>query len=81
LPVEMLATADDRRPVSVAEHAAFQRAISRPTDRFDEIDAELDELTVIDPYVSGTNNRRSDKELARVLALLDSLGTGKEGSY
>lgn len=47
-----------------------------------EIEAELDEHIVIDPYVTGTNNRRSDKELAQLLDLIDSLpisDSGKEG--
>ena len=45
------------------------------------IDDELDEHITIDPYVSGTNSRRSDKEIAHMLALLDSLDTGKDGSH
>jgi hypothetical protein len=73
LPVEMLATSDERRArVTIEEHAAFQRAISRPCDRFDEIDDELDEHIVCDPYEPRLP-RRSEKEVSRVLALLDDL--------
>ena len=55
-------------------------AIDRAVNEFD---AEVDEQIVIDPYTSGTNNRRSDKELARMLDLIDSLpiseSNGKDG--
>lgn len=72
--------ADMRRIVSVEAHAAFRQSLTTPL--FDEIDAELDEHIEIDPYVSGTNNRRSDKELARMLDLIDNLpisDSGKDG--
>ena len=45
-------------------------------------DRDLDEMIQVDPCVSGTNNRRSDKDLARMLDLIDSLPistNGKDG--
>ena len=48
----------------------------------DSTDRELDEHLQIDPYVTGTNNRRSDKELSRMLDLIDNLpisDSGKDG--
>ena len=36
-------------------------------------DELIDELTVVDPYAGDPPNRRSDKELGRLLDLLDSL--------
>jgi hypothetical protein len=49
------------------------------TSDLDEIDRELDEQIEVDPHVSGTNNRRSDKELARMLELIDNLLISDEG--
>ncbi len=71
--IEELLTADQRRrPITVAEHQAFRESISTP--RYDdEIDAAIDEHLEIDPYVTGTNNRRSDKELAKMLDIIDNL--------
>ncbi len=47
------------------------------------IDEDFDDLIVVDPYVTGTNNRRSDRDLAKMLELIDNLPiseNGKEGS-
>jgi hypothetical protein len=60
------------RPVTDDEHKLFIDALLTPEDH-DEID----------PHVSGTNNRRSDKELAAMLDLIDTLPisiNGKDGS-
>ena len=60
------------------------------TDLFGEdeidrsIDEDFDDLVEIDPYVTGTNNRRSDRDLAKMLELIDNLPiseNGKEGSH
>ncbi len=51
--------------------------------RLSDIDEDLDDLIEIDPYVSGTNSRRSDRDLAKMLDLIDNLPiseNGKEGS-
>ena len=45
-------------------------AIDRAVEEFD---AEIDHHIEVDPYISGTNSRRSDKELARMLDLIDGL--------
>ncbi|MBK1814999.1 hypothetical protein JIN84_05195 [Luteolibacter yonseiensis] len=45
-----------------------------PSD-WDDLEAD----SLIEPFVSGTNNRRSDKELARVLDLIDNLPTSETG--
>jgi hypothetical protein len=68
LAVELLVPAHARR-ISVNEHHAFRESIS--TNREDEHD--FDDIIEIDPYVSGTSSRRSDKELNRMLAIIDSL--------
>jgi hypothetical protein len=78
--------------VSVNQHATFRQSLA-PADHAarclnidgcgrDEIDRELDDCVLIDPYVSGAPSRRSDKELARILNLIDNLPVserGKEG--
>jgi hypothetical protein len=68
--------ADLERRVTVNEHQAFRQAISRPTDRFDEIDELLDEHIVIDPFNGDPPSRRKDKETNRLLAILDGLERG-----
>jgi hypothetical protein len=70
-----------QRRVSVDAHLHFQKCIS-VDDR--EIDEDFDDLVEIDPYVTGTNNRRSDRDLAKMLELIDNLPiseNGKEGSH
>jgi len=75
----------NKQTITIATQERFQRSIFNPPPLphdFDEIDHEIDEHLVIDPYVSGAPSRRSDKELARILDLIDSLpvsSTGKEG--
>lgn len=75
------------KPISVSDHHAIRRemlaGLLHERD-FDDIDLEVDELIQVDPYLTGTNNRRSDKELARMLDIIDSLPTssnGKEGDH
>jgi hypothetical protein len=87
LVIELLATQDQRRTVSVAGHHQWRESIAsaRPFDEIDrEIDEDFDDLIEIDPYVTGTNNRRSDRDLAKMLELIDNLPiseNGKEGSH
>ncbi len=87
LEIEHLVSTDARRPLSVAGHHQWRESISsaRPFDEIDrEIDEDFDDLIEIDPYVTGTNNRRSDRELANMLELIDNLPiseNGKEGSH
>ena len=78
LEIEKLLTADQRRTVSNGDFQAWRESIAAPARAFDEIDldAELDELTVVDPYECHAPSRRSDKELGEFLNLLDSLETG-----
>jgi hypothetical protein len=87
LEIEHLATQDQRR-TTIDDHAHFLRCISTDERGLDEIDREIDEdfddLVEIDPYVTGTNNRRSDRDLAKMLELIDNLPiseNGKEGSH
>jgi hypothetical protein len=70
--------ADNR--ITVARHAAFQKSLTN-REAFDE---DIDDLIEIDPYVSGTSNRRSDKELGKILDLIDNLPisiSGKDGRH
>jgi hypothetical protein len=75
LPVEMLISTDARR-VSVEQHEPFQKSISRPCDKWDEIDDQLDDMIHVDPYNGDPPSRRKDREISRVLGLLDSLERG-----
>jgi hypothetical protein len=63
----------------VDDHKAFRAGLSQAVA---DVDDDLDEYLQIDPYVTGTNSRRSDSDLARLLDLIDSLPVstnGKEG--
>ena len=66
-----------RRPVTINEHALFLDSLLTPDD-LDEIDRELDEQTIVDPYEVHAPSRRSDKEVANLLDLLDNLETGND---
>jgi hypothetical protein len=66
----------DQRRVSVDDHKAFRAGLSQAEP---DVDADLDEHLQIDPHVSGTNSRRSDKELARMLDLIDNLPVSTNG--
>lgn len=75
-------THHERHLPSAPDIQLFPNPISVCVVNADEIDELLDERIEIDPYVTGTNSRRTDKELARLLDLLDSLpisDTGKDG--
>jgi hypothetical protein len=81
LEVEQLVSASKRR-VTPDDQLHFRRCISTDERGVDEIDREIDEHLQIDPYVTGTNSRRSDAELARMLELIDNLpisDNGKDG--
>jgi hypothetical protein len=43
-----------------------------------DLDRSLDDMIVMDPYEAHAPSRRSDKEVASMLALLDNLEQGKE---
>jgi hypothetical protein len=78
LEIERLISADQRR-TTVADHDAFRRGLYTTDEpALDEIDDDLDDMAVADPYELHAPSRRSDKELARMLDLLDSLPTGND---
>lgn len=58
-----------KTPVTVAEHGHWQRGLSSESQA-DDLD---DDLINVDPYSGDPPNRRSDKELGRVLSILDEL--------
>jgi hypothetical protein len=74
--------------VTVEEHHHFQRSlvtdsygrdeIDREIDDLDEIDRELDEQIEVDPLNREPSSRKSDNELGKLLAILDSLPAGKD---
>jgi hypothetical protein len=66
---------DGKRTAPVADHEAFLKALLTAND-LAEIDAELDERIVCDPYNDRPPGRRSDRELNRVLNILDTLKGG-----
>lgn len=85
VPVELLASDDQRRlsaatsnvikplPGSHAEELAHDlRRITRPVDHDDDDDLAAD------PFNGDPPNRRSDKEISKLLDLLDSLNTQEE---
>ena len=51
----------------------FARCISTDTCGRDDIDRELDEMIEVDPFNGDPPNKRSDKELSRLLSILDSI--------
>ncbi len=69
---EMLISTDSRR-VSVDDHKAFREALTDRSAALDEIDAELDDMLQVDPFNGDPPSRRKDREISRVLSLLDSL--------
>ena len=60
--------------VTVEGHEDFRHSLLTDGD-LDEID-EIDDLLEVDPFIPNPPSRRSDRELARVLAILDNLQTG-----
>lgn len=51
----------------------FLRSIQTDAQGRDEIDRELDEMIEVDPFNGDPPNKRSDKELDRLLSILDSI--------
>jgi hypothetical protein len=78
LALDLLLSEDERRPLSVEQHAAWRESISTP-QAFDEVDLEIDRINVVDPHECHQPSRRSDKEVASLLDLLDSLETSNSG--
>jgi hypothetical protein len=73
LALDLLLSADERRPLTVEQHAAWRESLAAPGRGFDHIDA-----FVADPYEVHAPSRRSDKEVANLLDLLDNLETGND---
>jgi hypothetical protein len=70
-----------KQPVSINDHADFRRSLADvgrliSDDDLDDIDAELDDMIQVDPYNGDPPSRRKDREISRVLGLLDSLERG-----
>lgn len=64
-------TDDERRTSVIENQIAFQDAISTPSRNFDEVDLEVEEL--LDPP-----NKRSGREINKLLSLLDALETSND---
>jgi hypothetical protein len=73
LPVEMLVPPHARR-VSVAAHHAFRRSLA--VSQCDPLDDLIDDEITVDPYNGDPPSKRKDKELNRVLSILDELERG-----
>lgn len=67
LEIELLVTPDRR--VSVAGHHAFREGLRAATDD----DMDFDDVIQIDPYAGDPPSKRSDKEISRLLSVLDSI--------
>jgi len=65
--------------LSIQRHQEWRVKLAAQQDFVDPIDRELDEAIQIDPYSGDPPSRRSDKELGRLLDLLDSLGERGNG--
>lgn len=62
------------RSLSVQRHAEWRIKLAQSQAAVaDPIDDDHDDLLQVDPYSGDCPSRRSDKELARVLLILDSL--------
>jgi hypothetical protein len=83
LTEKLLEANAQRRKLSIDQHDQLRREMLGGL--VDERDFDdIDELIEIDPYVSGTSNRRSDKELSKILDLIDNLpisSNGKDGRH
>jgi hypothetical protein len=87
--LKITATADTgQRPIpsnsgilKSESHRHFQRSIVTNCQGRDEIDLGIDDLIVVDPHEVHAPSRRSDKELAAVLALLDEAVPGRINAY
>lgn len=60
---------DQRQPSKIEAQLAFRESLSRPCDRFDEID-----LAVAD----SPPQRRSEREASRLISILDELELERE---
>ena len=72
---------ENGRKISIEIHRDFKDSISTHSRNFDFIDesCELsDDQITVDPYECHAPSRRSDKDLGRLLNLLDSLETGND---
>jgi hypothetical protein len=78
LALDLLLSEDERRPLTVAGHHEWRESISTP-QAFDEVDLEVDRINVVDPYECHAPSRRSDKQVASLLDLLDNLETSNSG--
>ena len=65
--------------LSIQRHHEWQMKLAAQQDFVDPVDAELDDHLQVDPYAGDPPSRRSDKELGRLLDLLDSLGERGNG--
>ncbi len=65
------------KPVSVEARKAFRDSLTDRNAAWDEIEAELDDMIQVDPYNGDPPSRRKDREVSRVLGLLDSLERGE----
>ncbi|MES2658140.1 MAG: hypothetical protein V4689_05955 [Verrucomicrobiota bacterium] len=77
LAVELLIPAH-KRVVTVEDHQHFRRPFATDSMGRDEIDRELDDEIEVDPFNREPSSRKSDKELGRLLRILDELETGKD---
>lgn len=71
LEVELL-TSEYSRRLTVAGHHAWRESLSAQQTA----DDDFDDLIEIDPFNGDPPSKRKDSELARVLAVLDSLERG-----
>ena len=73
LALDGLLTEDERRPLSVAGHHQFRESLAVSGRKYDEVDELVDEHIQIDPYEGDPPSKRSDREINRVLSILDEL--------
>jgi hypothetical protein len=67
----------NRKKLSISEHEAWQHSLLTPKC-YDEIDAALDDETIVDPFNREPSSRKSDESLGRLLSILDNLPRGKD---
>jgi hypothetical protein len=76
--LDLMLTEDQRRPLTVAGHHEWRESLAAPARDFDEVDELVAEIPVVDPYEVHAPSRRSDKEVANLLDLLDNLETDRK---
>ena len=64
--------------LSIQRHQEWRVKLAQSQSFVDPVDAELDDMNVVDPYEIHAPSRRSDADLNRVLSILDNLESGKE---